>query len=71
MSILVSADMKIEKVYKPLSELRDMDFSKAFVTIGRLQYPKIAKKSKLDDLLARRTHLKAVEERRAEALKVR
>lgn len=41
-----------------------VDVSKALTTPGRLLYPKVARKSKLDDLLARRVQLKEAEELR-------
>lgn len=41
-----------------------MDISKALTTPGRLLYPKIAKKSRLDEFLGRRNHLKLMEERK-------
>lgn len=45
-----------------------IDVSKALLTPGRLLFPKVAKKSKLDEFLTRRAHLKILEER-AHALK--
>lgn len=56
--------MKIEKVYTPIKEFEEIDITKALTTSGRLHYPKIAKKTRIDDFLARRTHLKLLEERR-------
>lgn len=55
--------LKNLKVYAPISEFEEIDITKALITPGRLNYPKVAKKSKLDDFLARRTHLKVIEER--------
>ncbi|XP_064211218.1 nucleosome-remodeling factor subunit NURF301 isoform X5 [Tribolium castaneum] len=40
----------------------ELDVSKALQTSSRLLFPKVAKKSKLDDLLGRRTQLKTLEE---------
>lgn len=56
--------MKIEKVYTPIKEFEEIDITKALTTNGRLHYPKIARKTRIDDFLARRTHLKLLEERR-------
>lgn len=61
---LVLAGMKIEKVFTPVTEFEEIDIMKALTSPGRLLYPKIAKKTRIDDLLARRTHLKVLEERR-------
>lgn len=46
----------------------ELDVSKALQT-NRLLYPKIAKKSKLDDLLSRRTQLKTLEEHKISQIK--
>lgn len=61
---LVLAGMKIEKVFTPIKEFEEIDITKALTTNGRLHYPKIAKKTRIDDFLARRTHLKLLEERK-------
>lgn len=61
---LVLAGMKIEKVFTPVTEFEEIDIMKALTSPGRLLYPKIAKKTRIDDFLARRTHLKVLEERR-------
>ncbi|XP_036150042.1 nucleosome-remodeling factor subunit NURF301 isoform X2 [Monomorium pharaonis] len=58
------AGMKIEKVFTPITEFEEININKALTTSGRLHYPKVAKKTKIDDFLARRTHLKFLEERR-------
>lgn len=50
-------------MYPAISEFEEIDISKALTTPGRINYPKVAKKSRLDDFLARRTHLKLLEER--------
>lgn len=60
----VLAGMKIEKVFPPITEFDELDITKALTTPGRLYYPKIAKKTRIDEFLARRTHLKTLEERR-------
>lgn len=60
----VLAGMKIEKVFTPITEFDELDITKALTTPGRLFYPKIAKKTRIDDFLARRTHLKTLEERK-------
>ncbi|RZF42669.1 hypothetical protein LSTR_LSTR001464 [Laodelphax striatellus] len=51
------------KVFAAISEFEEIDITKALLNPGRLLYPKVAKKSKLDDFLARRMQLKALEER--------
>jgi nucleosome-remodeling factor subunit BPTF len=56
--------MKIQKVFKPVTEFEEIDITKALTTSGRVFYPKIGKKTRIDDFLARRTHLKLLEERR-------
>ncbi|XP_054008049.1 nucleosome-remodeling factor subunit NURF301 isoform X1 [Hylaeus anthracinus] len=64
MNLSFLAGMKIEKVFPPITEFEEIDITKALTTNGRLHYPKIAKKTRIDDFLARRTHLKLLEERR-------
>ncbi|XP_012232371.1 nucleosome-remodeling factor subunit NURF301 isoform X2 [Linepithema humile] len=64
MNLSFLAGMKIEKVFTPITEFEEIDITKALITPGRLHYPKIAKKTRIDDFLARRTHLKLLEERR-------
>ncbi|XP_072747484.1 LOW QUALITY PROTEIN: nucleosome-remodeling factor subunit NURF301 [Anoplolepis gracilipes] len=64
MNLAFLAGMKIEKVFTPITEFEEVDITKALTTPGRLLYPKIAKKSRIDDFLTRRTHLKLLEERR-------
>ncbi|KAJ8687395.1 hypothetical protein QAD02_023189 [Eretmocerus hayati] len=56
--------MKIQKIFKPVTSFEELDITKALTTSGRIFYPKIAKKTRIDDFLARRTHLKILEERR-------
>ena len=64
MNLAFLAGMKIEKVFEPIESFEEIDIMKALTTPGRLHYPKIAKKSRIDDFLARRTHLKLLEERK-------
>ncbi|GAB1859808.1 Nucleosome-remodeling factor subunit NURF301 [Camponotus japonicus] len=64
MNLSFLAGMKIEKVFTPITEFEEVDIMKALTSPGRLLYPKIAKKTRIDDFLARRTHLKVLEERR-------
>ncbi|KAK4876450.1 hypothetical protein RN001_012872 [Aquatica leii] len=52
------------KVVPPITEIEEIDVSKAFTVNGRLLYPKVGHKSILDDLLARRIQLKVLEERK-------
>lgn len=63
-------NLKNFKVMPSNNEITEIDVSKALLTPGRLHYPKVAKKSKLDELLTRRTHLKTIEERALAAKKV-
>lgn len=51
------------KVFPPITKFEEINITKALTTPGRLHYPKVAKKSKLDEFLGRRTHLKLLEER--------
>lgn len=46
------------------SRFHEIDVSKSLTNTTRLLYPKVAKKSRLDDLLVRRSHLKVLEERK-------
>ncbi|XP_058794232.1 nucleosome-remodeling factor subunit NURF301 isoform X2 [Phymastichus coffea] len=69
-SIPFLAGMKIQKVFQPVIEFNEIDITKALTTSGRILYPKIAKKSRVDDFLARRTHLKLLEERRFQTEKL-
>ncbi|XP_011164539.2 nucleosome-remodeling factor subunit NURF301 isoform X2 [Solenopsis invicta] len=64
MNLSFLAGMKIEKVFTPITEFEEININKALTTSGRLHYPKVAKKTRIDDFLARRTHLKFLEERR-------
>lgn len=52
------------RVFRPIAQFETIEISKALTSPGRLQYPKIAKKSKLDDFLHRRSNLKLLEERK-------
>lgn len=63
-SLSFLSGMKIEKVFNPIETFEEIDIMKALTTPGRLHYPKIAKKYRIDDFLARRTHLKILEERK-------
>jgi len=56
--------MKIEKVFPSITQFEELDITKALTSPGRLYYPKIAKKTRIDDFLSRRTHLKLLEERK-------
>jgi nucleosome-remodeling factor subunit BPTF len=51
-------------VFPPISKFEEIDITKALTSRGRLHYPKVAKKSRLDEFLTRRTHLKLLEERK-------
>ncbi|XP_025834373.1 nucleosome-remodeling factor subunit NURF301 isoform X2 [Agrilus planipennis] len=63
------ATLKNLKVIQPITELEEINVSSALTIVGRLLYPKVAKKSKLDDLLSRRVHLKELEEDRIKQIK--
>lgn len=52
------------RVFRPIAHFETIDITKALTSPGRLQYPKIAKKSRLDDFLLRRSNLKVLEERK-------
>ncbi|KAG8222876.1 hypothetical protein J437_LFUL003521 [Ladona fulva] len=52
------------KVFPYATKLDEVDVSRALLAPGRLLYPKVAKKTKIDELLVRRTQLKVAEERR-------
>ncbi|XP_024944598.1 nucleosome-remodeling factor subunit NURF301 isoform X2 [Cephus cinctus] len=64
MKLSILAGMKIEKVFPPIERFEEIDITKALTTPGRLHYPKIARKTRIDDFLARRTHLKVLEQRK-------
>lgn len=59
-----NASLKHLKVIPQIKEFEEIDITRALTTPGRLLYPKIAKKSRLDEFLTRRTHLKVLEERK-------
>ncbi|KAB0795122.1 hypothetical protein PPYR_11961 [Photinus pyralis] len=52
------------RVVPPIDDIEELDVSKALTINGRLLFPKVAHKSVLDDLLARRLQLKTLEERK-------
>ncbi|XP_063923379.1 nucleosome-remodeling factor subunit NURF301 isoform X3 [Zophobas morio] len=58
------SDLKNLRVVPVPQCFEDIDVSKALQTKSRLLYPKVAKKSKLDDFLPRRLQLKTLEERK-------
>ncbi|KRT79741.1 PHD finger motif containing protein [Oryctes borbonicus] len=60
----IPATLKNLVIVPQVTEFEELDISRAFVTPGRLLFPKVAKKSKLDDFLTRRTQLKAIEEKK-------
>lgn len=61
---LVPATLRNLKITPPITKFEEIDISKALTSPNRLLYPKIAKRSRLDDLLSRRAQLKLLEERR-------
>ncbi|CAH1971965.1 unnamed protein product [Acanthoscelides obtectus] len=52
------------EIVPPVTQVEEINVTKALLTPGRILYPKVAKKSKLDNLLARRVQLKILEERK-------
>ncbi|XP_050664238.1 nucleosome-remodeling factor subunit NURF301 isoform X2 [Leptidea sinapis] len=54
-------NMKLET---EIDDIEELDVEKALSSSTRRYYPKIARKSKLDDLLSRRTYLKLLEEKK-------
>ncbi|XP_026495038.2 nucleosome-remodeling factor subunit NURF301 [Vanessa tameamea] len=58
------ASMKNMKLEKEIDDFEEIDVEKALSSSTRRYYPKIARKSKLDDFLARRTYLKFMEEKK-------
>lgn len=56
--------MRNMKVLDEAEEFEEIDIEKALCSSTRRHYPKIARKSKLDDFLARRTYLKFMEEKK-------
>lgn len=60
----VPAPLRHLKIVPQVAEFEELDISRALVTPGRLLYPKVARKSRLDDFLTRRGQLKAIEEKK-------
>nr|XP_023027352.1 nucleosome-remodeling factor subunit NURF301 [Leptinotarsa decemlineata] len=60
----VPAALRNIEISLPPKHFEEINVSKALLTPGRLLYPKVAKKCKLDNLLARRVQLKILEERK-------
>ncbi|XP_074033791.1 nucleosome-remodeling factor subunit NURF301 E(bx) isoform X2 [Leptinotarsa decemlineata] len=60
----VPAALRNIEISLPPKYFEEINVSKALLTPGRLLYPKVAKKCKLDNLLARRVQLKILEERK-------
>ncbi|VEN57753.1 unnamed protein product [Callosobruchus maculatus] len=56
--------LKNIEIVPPVTHVEEINVTKALLTPGRMLYPKVAKKSKLDNLLARRVQLKILEERK-------
>lgn len=50
-------------MYSPISKFDEINITKALTQAGRLHYPKVARKCKIDELLQRRMQLKLLEER--------
>lgn len=61
---IVPDELKDIQIVDSLEKFEEIDVSHALTMTGRILYPKIARKSKLDDFLARRVHLKDAEERK-------
>ncbi|CAH2074013.1 unnamed protein product, partial [Iphiclides podalirius] len=58
------SSMRNMKFEKESEDFEEIDVEKALSSSTRRYYPKIARKSKLDDFLARRTYLKFMEEKK-------
>ncbi|CAH2259231.1 nucleosome-remodeling factor subunit NURF301 [Pararge aegeria] len=58
------ASMRNMELEKETEDFEEIDVEKALSSSTRRYYPKIGKKSKLDDFLARRTYLKFMEEKK-------
>nr|CAI5851603.1 unnamed protein product [Callosobruchus analis] len=56
--------LKNIEIVPSITHVEEINVTKALLTPGRMLYPKVAKKSKLDNLLARRVQLKILEERK-------
>lgn len=63
-NISVPASMRNMKLEKESEDFEEIDVEKALSSSTRRYYPKIGRKSKLDDYLARRTYLKFMEEKK-------
>lgn len=63
-SFSVPPSMRNLKLEKEEDDFEEIDVEKALSSSTRRYYPKIARKSKLDDFLARRTYLKFMEEKK-------
>lgn len=61
---IIPDELKDIEIVDSIEKFEEIDVSHALTTTGRILYPKIARKSKLDDFLTRRVHLKDVEERK-------
>lgn len=58
----IPAAFKNMEILPPITKVEEINVSKALIAPGRLLYPKVARKTKLDTLLARRIQLKTIEE---------
>nr|CAH7737126.1 unnamed protein product [Callosobruchus chinensis] len=56
--------LKNIEIVPPVTHVEEINVTKALLNPSRMLYPKVAKKSKLDNLLARRVQLKILEERK-------
>lgn len=65
----VPADIQRVRLVQTVASFAEMDVSKALAAPGRMLYPKQAKKSKLDDLLAHRVALRDAEELKLKEMK--
>ncbi|XP_057659195.1 nucleosome-remodeling factor subunit NURF301 isoform X2 [Diorhabda carinulata] len=65
----VPSSLKSIEIVPPVSKFVEINVSKALTSPGRLLYPKIAKRTKLDNLLARRIQLKTMEEQKISLIK--
>lgn len=57
------------KILPPINAFEEIDVSKALIAAGRILFPKVARKTSVDEFLARRTQLKVLEERKIGQIK--
>lgn len=68
-ALVVPEDIRNVRLVDTIDSFAELDVSKALAAPGRLLYPRQAKKSKLDDLLAHRVALRDAEELKLKEMK--